>query len=61
MAAARRRVVAGFAIALALGACAPAPLPEDEGALPVWPSGPDAPRVAFVKTFSRPEHLGIGK
>ena len=61
MAAARRRVVAGFAIALALGACAPAPLPEDEGALPVWPPGPDAPRIAFVRTFSRPEHLGIGK
>ncbi len=27
----------------------------------VWPSEPDAPRIAFVKTFSRPQDLGITK
>lgn len=61
MAAARRRAVAGLAIALVLGACAPAQAPQEEGALPVWPPETDAPRIAFVKTFSRPEHLGIAK
>lgn len=61
MARARRRALAGLALALVLGACAPTQAPQEEGALPVWPPEPDAPRIAFVKTFSRPEHLGIAK
>ncbi len=27
----------------------------------LWPAAPDAPRVAFVKAFSRPEDLGISR
>jgi len=28
---------------------------------PVWPAPPEAPRVAYVRAFSQPEHLGITK
>lgn len=57
----RARAVATFAITLALSACASPPLPIEEGPLPVWPSAPSEPRIAFVKAFSRPEHLGLTK
>lgn len=44
-----------------LVACA-APVPEaDQTPPPVWPAAPDAPRVAFVRAFSRPADLGIGR
>lgn len=59
---ARRAFLAGvLGAALALGACAlPVEAPRDLAPL-IWPSAPDAPRIAFVKSFSRPEDLGIGK
>lgn len=47
---------------LVLGGCAPAPIrPEDQPPL-VWPDEIDvAPRIAFVKAFTRPEEFGIAK
>ena len=46
----------------ALSACAPAvPRPGQQSPL-VWPDEIDAPaRIAFVKTFSRPDEFGIAK
>ena len=57
---ARVRPFLALAAALALTACTtppdtPLPLPL------VWPGAPDAPRVAYVQAFSRPEDLGIQK
>ena len=57
--------VARCAAALMLGgllsACAPtAQTVEGETPL-VWPAAPDAPRIAFVKAFSRPDDLGISR
>jgi len=47
---------------LALGACAAPPPPaSDAPATLVWPSPPVQARVAFVRAFTRPEDLGIGK
>lgn len=49
------------ALAATLSACggqlrdAPEPSPL------VWPAPPDTPRIAFVRTFSRPADLGIGR
>lgn len=49
------------ALCLALAACS-APLHEaSDSPLPVWPPAPDAPRIAFVRSFSSPAELGIGK
>jgi DNA-binding beta-propeller fold protein YncE len=49
-------------MALGLVACAPAvqPPPEPAQAL-VWPAAPAEPRIVFVRSFSRPEDLGIRK
>lgn len=48
-------------LGLALSACAP-PVQTVESKTPlVWPAAPDAPRVVFVKAFSRPEDLGISR
>jgi DNA-binding beta-propeller fold protein YncE len=49
-------------IVLLLGACASvAAGAEQEQEKLVWPHGPAQPRVEFVKTFSRPADLGIGR
>lgn len=56
---AKLALVALFAL-LAGGCVTPRAAPE-EGPLPVWPAPPAAARIAFVKVFSRPEHLGIDK
>ena len=45
----------GFALS---GCGSPAQNVEQTAPL-VWPAAPDAPRIAFVKSFSRPEDLGI--
>ncbi len=49
-------------VLLALCACAapPALAPEPATTL-VWPSAPAPAKIAFVRAFSRPEDLGIGK
>ena len=61
MQACARRIAAALGLALAVGACAPAALkPEDQTPL-VWPDEPDAPRIAFVKEFTRPDDFGIAK
>ena len=60
MANARTSVVA--LLLLALGACASPPATtSDVAATLVWPSAPAQARVVFVRTFARPEDLGIGK
>lgn len=49
--------------ALLLAACAtsgPEPVPEPS-ATRVWPEPPDEPRIAYVRSFSRPADLGIKK
>lgn len=48
-------------LAMMAGGCV-TPQGQGEGSpMPVWPSPPAAARVAFVKSFSTPEHLGIDK
>lgn len=57
--AARLRSLA--ALALVLAACG-GRIPEGpEGPALVWPPAPDKPRIAFVRAFSKPADLGIGR
>lgn len=46
---------------LALAGCSTPVQEADQGPLPVWPAAPDTARVAYVRSVSRPEDLGIGK
>lgn len=49
-----------FGFCLALASCATvAPKPPEPPL--VWPEPPDAPRITFVQTISRPDDLGITK
>jgi DNA-binding beta-propeller fold protein YncE len=58
---ARAGAMAALLLGLALSGCVtPAQNLEDSAPL-VWPAAPDAPRIAFVKAFSRPEDLGISR
>ncbi len=54
------RGVGVFATVFLLTACT-TPAPVEEPVALVWPAAPEAPRIAFVKTFSRPQDLGITK
>lgn len=55
------RNAAALGVALALAACALAAVkPEDQAPL-VWPDEPDAPRIAFVKEFTRADDFGIAR
>ena len=48
--------------ALGLIACAPAvQAPPEPAKTLVWPAEPAEPRIAYVRSFSRPEDLGIRK
>ncbi len=47
-------------IALTLAACAPTVPLEAPKAL-LWPAAPAEPRIAYLKTISRPEDIGISK
>ncbi|MGB2817383.1 MAG: hypothetical protein WBC37_09190, partial [Burkholderiaceae bacterium] len=43
-------------------ACAPAvQVPAEPATALVWPAGPAEPRILYVRSFSRPEDLGIRK
>lgn len=55
------RIVAAILLCLAVAACAAAPSRGDDAAPLFWPEEPDRPRIAFVKTFSRPDEFGIAK
>ena len=58
------RAGAALGIVLVLSACASTPQGAASTAAPValvWPEPPEAPRIAFVQAFSRPEDLGITK
>jgi len=58
--AALARLLLPLTAALALAACMPTvTTPEPRQTPLVWPPAPDAPRIAFVRSFSRPEDLGI--
>lgn len=61
MAARVRAAIVTASIALALTACAKPVTEAKDGPALVWPPEPDAPRVAFVKSFSRPEDLGMSR
>jgi hypothetical protein len=52
---------AAAAATLLLAACVSGPPPIQVGSPMVWPAAPEAPRVAFVRTISRAEDLGIEK
>lgn len=55
------RAAAALILGFALSGCAP-PVQTVESKTPlVWPAAPDAPRIVFVKAFSRPEDLGISR
>jgi len=54
-----QRSVHALAVALAMNACAPTPAPEESAPPRVWPDAPAAPRIAHLRSFSRPEDLGI--
>jgi DNA-binding beta-propeller fold protein YncE len=61
-----RRIAAlsciALGIVLALDACAPTEhVAEQVTTSLVWPPAPSTPRIAYIKTFSRPEDLGINK
>ncbi len=56
-----RAAIVTASIALALTACAKPATEAKDGPALVWPPEPDAPRVVFVKAFSRPEDLGISR
>jgi DNA-binding beta-propeller fold protein YncE len=43
----------------ALGACAPGTTLKPDAATLVWPPAPEQARIAWVRSFSRPEDLGI--
>lgn len=55
----RLRILAPLLLALA--GCTPPVQEADQSPLPVWPAAPDTPRVAYVRSFSTPADLGIGK
>ena len=55
------RASAAFFLALALSACAPPAQTVGDKTPLVWPAAPDAPRITFVKAFSRPDDLGISR
>jgi DNA-binding beta-propeller fold protein YncE len=48
-------------LVLASAGCAPPAQTTENKAPLVWPAAPDAPRVVFVKAFSRPDDLGISR
>ncbi len=53
--------VAALMLGMALSGCVP-PVQTVENQAPlVWPAPPDAPRIVFVKAFSRPDDLGISR
>jgi DNA-binding beta-propeller fold protein YncE len=55
------RIALALMFGLALAGCArPVQTVENKAPL-VWPAAPDAPRIAYVKTFSRPDDLGISR
>jgi DNA-binding beta-propeller fold protein YncE len=56
-------IVALSGCAAMLVSCAPAvPVPKTAEQAPlVWPSEPDPPRIAYVRTFTQPADLGIAR
>lgn len=55
------RCLAGLALLLFLAGCVARLQEEPEAQALVWPPAPDQPRVAFVRAFSGPADLGIGR
>ncbi|MCX7151079.1 MAG: 6-bladed beta-propeller [Proteobacteria bacterium] len=53
------RAIVPCVLAILLGACAQPMAPKPEAASLVWPAAPEATRIAWVRSFSRPEDLGI--
>lgn len=56
----RRLAIAALAL-FNLVACAPPAFPPADDKPLVWPPEPAAPRLVFVRAFSRPDDLGISK
>jgi DNA-binding beta-propeller fold protein YncE len=52
---------AALILASLLSACAPPAQTVGNNSPLVWPAAPDAARIAFVKSFSRPDDLGISR
>ena len=50
-----------LAALLLLTGCASQPQIASTEPAPVWPAAPEAPRIAYVQSFSKPEDLGISK
>ena len=55
------RAMAAFLLGVALSGCAPSVQNVEDTTPLVWPAAPDAPRIVFVKAFTRPEDLGISR
>jgi streptogramin lyase len=52
--------LAGLVLSLAIVSCSSAPPKVEEPPL-AWPEAPDPPRIAYVKSFSRPDEAGIDR
>lgn len=50
-----------LSLTMALPGCATGPRDKTEAPALVWPAYPEPPRIVFVRTFSRPDDLGIRK
>ena len=55
------RAGAALTLGVALAGCAPPVQTVETKAPLLWPAAPDAPRVVFVRSFSRPDDLGISR
>lgn len=59
--AARLRFLVALVLVFVLTACGGGFREEAEGPALIWPPAPDEPRIAFVRAFSKPADLGIGR
>jgi sugar lactone lactonase YvrE len=58
---ARTLLIAALVLVAASTVCHGVVREEAASPAPVWPAPPDPPRIAFVRAFSRPADLGIGR
>jgi DNA-binding beta-propeller fold protein YncE len=55
------RAAVALILGFALSGCTPSVQTVESKAPLVWPAPPNAPRIVFIKAFSRPDDLGISR